>query len=114
MIGDCGLTMQDIDGFIRPEIGYHIRKDRQRQGYAKEAAAAVRDWAFRELPFGEIFSYMKSTNLPSAACAVSWGCTKRWEFTDAENELSAVYSVTRDEWEKIPVYGMKTDRKGME
>lgn len=36
MIGDCGLTMQLIDGQIRPEIGYHIRKDRQRQGYARK------------------------------------------------------------------------------
>lgn len=29
MIGDCGLTMQLINGKIRPEIGYHIRKDQQ-------------------------------------------------------------------------------------
>ena len=27
MIGDCGLTMQLINGQIKPEIGYHIRKD---------------------------------------------------------------------------------------
>lgn len=26
MIGDCGLTMQLINGAIKPEIGYHIRK----------------------------------------------------------------------------------------
>ena len=25
VIGDCGLTMQLIDGQIKPEIGYHIR-----------------------------------------------------------------------------------------
>ncbi len=25
MIGDCGLTLQNIDGEILPEIGYHIR-----------------------------------------------------------------------------------------
>ena len=42
-IGDCGLTMQNIGGVIKPEIGYHIRKDMQRKGYAGEAAAAVRD-----------------------------------------------------------------------
>ena len=24
MIGDCGLTMQNIGGIIKPEIGYHI------------------------------------------------------------------------------------------
>lgn len=38
MIGDCGLTMQNINGRISPEIGYHIAKSHQRQGYAKEAA----------------------------------------------------------------------------
>ena len=38
MIGDCGLTMQNIGGVIKPEIGYHIRRDKQRRGYAREAA----------------------------------------------------------------------------
>ncbi len=51
MIGDCGLTMQNINGFIRPEIGYHIRADKQRFGYAKEAASAVRDRAFSHTSF---------------------------------------------------------------
>ena len=32
LIGDCGLTMQNINGSIRPEIGYHIRRDMQRRG----------------------------------------------------------------------------------
>ena len=41
MIGDCGLTLQNIEGEMLPEIGYHIRADHQRKGYAKEAAAAV-------------------------------------------------------------------------
>ena len=35
MIGDCGITMQCINGRIKPEIGY-----------AREAARACRDWAF--------------------------------------------------------------------
>ena len=43
MIGDCGLTMQNINGAIMPEIGYHIAKAYQRNGYAKEAARAVRE-----------------------------------------------------------------------
>ena len=46
MIGDCGLTLQNIEGKMLPEIGYHIRADHKRKGYAKEAATAVRDWAF--------------------------------------------------------------------
>ena len=29
MIGDCGLTMQNIGGTILPEIGYHIARAHQ-------------------------------------------------------------------------------------
>ena len=44
-IGDCGITIQNIDGEQLPEIGYHINKKYWRKGYAKEAARACRDWA---------------------------------------------------------------------
>lgn len=95
MIGDCGLTMQNINGNIRPEIGYHIRRDMQRSGYAKEAAAAVRDWAFANTPFRELFSYMKKKNTASAATARSIGMTFLEEYTDEENETTAVYGLKR-------------------
>ena len=98
MIGDCGLTMQNIGGVIKPEIGYHIRKDMQRKGYAKEAASAVRDWTFENTPFAMIFSYMKYTNLPSARSAMSWGCRQVDEFKDEENEITKVFAITRQEW----------------
>ena len=54
--------MQVIHGKIKPEIGYHIRKDRQRKGYARKAAITVRDWAFQNTPFNVVYSYMKGTN----------------------------------------------------
>ena len=57
MIGDCGLTLQNIEGEMLPEIGYHIRADHQRKGYAKEAAAAVRDWAFANTDYPALYSY---------------------------------------------------------
>ncbi len=101
MIGDCGLTMQNIGGVIKPEIGYHIRKDMQRNGYAKEAAIAVRDWAFENTPFNEIFSYMKYTNEPSAKCAVSWGCHQTDEFKDEANEITKVFAITRCDWRRL-------------
>ena len=62
MIGDCGLTLQNIEGEMLPEIGYHIRRDQQRKGYAKEAAIAVRDWAFANTEYPAIYSYCKYTN----------------------------------------------------
>jgi len=101
MIGDCGLTMQIIHGVIKPEIGYHIRHDMQRKGIAKEAASAVRDWTFENLPFNEIYSYMKYTNIPSAKSAMSWGCKFVEEFEDEVNEKTRVYSISREEWEKL-------------
>ena len=83
---------------IKPEIGYHIRKDMQRKGYAKEAARAVRDWTFENTPFTMIFSYMKYTNLPSARSAISCGCRQVDEFEDKENEITKVFAITREEW----------------
>lgn len=95
MIGDCGLTMQIINGDIKPEIGYHIARAHRRRGYAKEAAAACLRRAFEITPFGVIYSYMKAENLASAATARSIGMTFEREFTDAEGEKTAVYSITR-------------------
>ena len=100
MIGDCGLTMQNIDGTILPEIGYHIARVHQRKGYAKEAAQAVRDWTFTNTPFGTVYSYMKKANTPSSATARANGMTLVREFTDGEGEQTVVYAVTRDEWQK--------------
>lgn len=98
MIGDCGLTMQLIGGQIKPEIGYHIRRDQQRKGYATEAAAAVRDWTFRNTPINVIYSYMKYTNVPSYSTAMAWGCRQVDEFPDEVNEITKVFAITREEW----------------
>ncbi len=98
MIGDCGLTMQLINGQIKPEIGYHIRADKQRKGYAKEAASAVRDWTFNNTPFNIVYSYMKYTNEPSYKTAISWGCKQVDEFEDDMNEITKVFAISRDEW----------------
>lgn len=98
MIGDCGLTMQLIGGEIKPEIGYHIRSDKQRNGYAKEAAIAVRDWTFNNTPFQIIYSYMKYTNEPSVKTAISYGCKQVDEYKDDENEITKVFAISRDQW----------------
>jgi len=101
VIGDCGLTMQIINGQIKPEIGYHIRKDYQRRGYASEAAKAVRDWAFTNTPFNVIYSYMRYTNVPSCRTAMAYGCHLVDEFEDGNNEIIKVYAISRAEWNKL-------------
>ena len=95
MIGDCGLTMQIIDGQIRPEIGYHIRADHQRQGYATEAARAVRDWTWQNTPFRAMYSYMKAENIPSIRTAMAYGCEYAGEFRDEEGEKTKIFLLRR-------------------
>lgn len=99
MIGDCGLTMQNINGTILPELGYHIAKAHQRQGYGTEAARAVRDWTFAHTPFRMVYSHMKEENAPSAAVARANGMRLLGAFTDGEGERSVVYGIGRTEWE---------------
>ncbi len=98
MIGDCGLTIQRINGKMKPEIGYHIRYDMQQKGYAKEASMAVRDWTFTNTPFKKIYAYMKHTNIPSINCAISWGCHLEDEYIDEINDITKVYVITKEEW----------------
>ncbi len=101
LIGDCGLTMQLINGRIMPEIGYHIRGDKQRQGYASEAAAAVRDWVFGNTTFNMVYSYMPKSNIPSAKTAQSYGCKLVDEYINSENIETQVYGISRQDWENI-------------
>ena len=102
-IGDCGLTMQRIDGEILPEIGYHIHRNFWRQGYGKEAAKAVRDWAFNNTKFDCLYSYMTSDNVPSYSTAASIGMKKIKEYLpeDDEEGMLSVYAITKKEWEEI-------------
>ena len=101
MIGDCGLSMQWINGQIKPEIGYHIRADQQRRGYAAEAARAVRDWAFTHTPFNVIYSYMTAENLPSARTAMAYGCRQVDAYEDEAEGPHRVYAITREEWKAL-------------
>ena len=99
-IGDCGITMQNIDGELLPEIGYHIQKRYWRCGYGSEAARGVRDWAFENTDFDSIYSYMTVENVASYATAESIGMKRIKEYVD-EDERLYVYAITRQEWEQI-------------
>ena len=100
-IGDCGLTMQNIDGEMLPEIGYHINKKYWRRGFAKETARAVRDWTFTNTKYDKLYSYMKYTNVGSYSTALANGMRKVKEYPDPKNEISYAYAITRAEWEKL-------------
>ena len=97
MIGDCGLTLQNIEGEMLPEIGYHIRADQQKKGYAREAAAAVRDWAFTNTDYPALYSYCKYTNAPSYKTAESIGMHFEKEYPDEANKITRVSVIRRED-----------------
>jgi len=100
-IGDCGITMQNIDGDWVPEIGYHIHKNHWRKGFGLEAAKAVRDWFFETTDFPSVYSYMKYTNVASYSTAMANGMKKIKEYPDPKNTVSCAYAITRAEWEAL-------------
>lgn len=100
-IGDCGITIQNIDNEMLPEIGYHIHKKYWQRGYAKEAARAVRDWVFHNTQYNTIYSYMKYTNVGSYATAIAIGMKKVKEYPDEKNGITYVYAIKREEWDNL-------------
>ena len=75
LIGQCGITMQEWEGRRVPEIGYLFAKHYWHRGYATEAAAACREYAFRELGLPEVYSIIRENNLPSQKVARRNGMT---------------------------------------
>lgn len=101
LIGDCGITMQNINGKIKPEIGYHIRKDHWRKGFASEAARKCRDWLFENTPFQKVFSYMKYTNVGSYSTAEANGMRLIEEYPNEVDTISKVYAISREDWKRL-------------
>lgn len=101
MIGDCGVTIQNIDGELLPEIGYHINKKYWRKGFGTEAARAVRDWAFENTKYDCLYSYMKYTNKGSYSTAIANGMKRIKEYQDERNVVSYAYAITREEWKAL-------------
>ena len=81
VIGQCGLTMQPWKNEEVLEIGYLFQRQFWHNGYASEAAAACKKYAFEVLKADEVCSIIRDTNLPSQKVAERNGMTKADEWT---------------------------------
>lgn len=98
LIGDCGLTVQHVDGADEIEIGYHVRRDLWGQGLATEAARACRDYGFGRLKFDRLISLIRPENGPSRRVAEKNGMTI-WKEVEWHGLRHLVYVVRRPDFE---------------
>ena len=73
LMGDCGLELIEVAGEQVAELGYDFRSDHWNRGYATEAAAAVRDFAFDTLRLPRLVSLIQPGNPASEQVARKTG-----------------------------------------
>ncbi len=99
LTGDCGLTIQEVDGANEVEIGYHVRRDLWGQGLATEAARACRNYGFARLSADRLISLIRPENLASRRVAEKNGMLV-WKEVLRVGFPHLVYAVRKDQTDK--------------
>lgn len=81
MIGQCGLSWQDVDGVQLLEIGYLLKKRFWHKGYAIEAASACKTYAFENVNVSCVVSIIRDNNIQSQQVALRNGMKPGKTFT---------------------------------
>ncbi|WP_254509611.1 GNAT family N-acetyltransferase [Anatilimnocola floriformis] len=94
-IGYCGLSrFDDIAGQPETEIGFRLARDKWGCGYATEAAAAVREYAFNSLGLSRLIAIIDPRNVASIRVAEKTGLRFEKDATFKEVAVS-IYSLRR-------------------
>lgn len=105
MVGHCGLRRVAHPLAPNPadhEIGWLVREDRWRLGYAYEAMRAVIDWGFDVIGAPHIVALTCAPNVGSWRLMEKLGMERRTDldFSDpADPEPIIQYAITRAQWE---------------
>jgi len=76
LVGQCGLLSQQVDGKDELEIGYHVLPKQWGKGYATEAAALFKDYAFDRKLSKSLISIIHVDNVRSQRVAEKNGMTR--------------------------------------
>lgn len=109
LVGHAG--MKRVDNPHAPnqgdhEIGWLVREDRWRHGYADEAMRAVIDWAFTTIGVPHLVALTSDRNVPSWRFMEKLGMErcKDLDFIDPgfdpRDNPTIQYSLTKAQWEK--------------
>ena len=108
MVGYCGIKRVEnpLAGNIGDhEIGWKVREDRWRQGYAEEAMRAVLEWAFTRVGAPHVVALTSPANTGSWKLMEKLGMVRRedLDFEDPayppEDNPTIQYSLTKEQWE---------------
>lgn len=101
LIGDCGLEHLEAEGTQETELGYDLRSDYWNQGLATEAAAAVRDHAFRALELPRLISLIRTGNAASRRVAEKIRMRLAADIT-RHGQTYWLYALSREEFQHLP------------
>ena len=101
VIGQIGLLEENINGESAACLGYMLKKQYMHMGYAVEGAAAMLEYAFKELNKSEVRATIRPENLPSVKVAAGVKMKKQSgmiKFYTGKEMPHDVYAITREEW----------------
>lgn len=99
-VGQVGLLLQRVDGIEEKEVAYLIHRPFWRQGFATEAAAACRDYAFTVFNRSRVIAMIRPENEPSQGVAAKLGMTPEPGTVQHSGLDHTVYSITRAAWQR--------------
>jgi len=83
-------TWSDAGGHAQPELGWALARPHWGHGYATEAAAAIRDWAFASRAVERLVSLITPDNGRSRRVAERLGATPAETVTPTDSKRTAV------------------------
>jgi RimJ/RimL family protein N-acetyltransferase len=107
LVGHCGIKRVDnplAKNQGDHEVGWLVREDRWRRGYAEEAMRAVLDWAFGRVGAPHVVALTSQLNAPSWKLMEKLGMRRRadLDFDDPayppEDRTTILYSLERSAW----------------
>ena len=102
LVGDFMIRVSSVQ-HAQLELGWVLHPDFQGRGFAREAATAVRDFAFEQLNPHRVQAFLDARNAASAALCERLGMRREAtlleeEYNDGEWQDTAVYGILRREW----------------
>ncbi|MBD5157631.1 MAG: GNAT family N-acetyltransferase [Butyrivibrio sp.] len=76
LIGRAGISIREIDGENRTELGYLIAREYRRRGYAFEVCRAIKEYAFERLGTETLYIVTRADNTASVKTAEKLGFGK--------------------------------------